>query len=242
MAVTGRIHTVRQGSIVVNFTLTRSHRKTLGITVSKDPQVQVAAPRRMHQREIYSIVADKARWIDRKLKELAAIASRWPSLHYIDGEQHLYLGKQYRLRIVAATEQSATITGQHLELASKQPLSPKHTKRLLFTWYDYRAKEVFPQRLRSCFSAFQADRLAMPTLKNRRMRNTWGTMNYKPHRMLLNTNLIRARVDLIDYVIFHELCHILHANHSSSFYSLLEKVWPTWQQHREELEHLPRLE
>jgi predicted SprT family Zn-dependent metalloprotease len=108
---------------------------------------------------------------------------------------------------------------------------PTRAERLIADWYQRQAAQIFSQRLTVCFERVRAWGVAYPTLRVRRMKTRWGSCTGHG-AITLNSRLVELPVDLIDYVILHELCHLREMNHGPRFYALLEGVCPTWKAQR----------
>ena len=148
----------------------------------------------------------------------------------ISGETHLYLGRQYRLKIRYEQQFDTHIKDGYIWIYAN---SPQHAKKKLDDWYRMQAKHHFKQRLQVCLS--QVPNAVMPTLQIRKMKKRWGALS-SSGIMTLNTDLIRASVDCIDYIIIHELCHQRYMNHSKQFWQYLDTVHPNWQKIKHKLE------
>ena len=112
-------------------------------------------------------------------------------------------------------------------------ISPDAIQKILDRYYRKRAKEKYPEYLKSV-----ADRIGLTTLPRmqiRAMKTNWGSMS-PTGILLLNTELIKAPVQCLEYVITHELCHLRHREHDSNFYGLLQFYLPDWQKRKLRLE------
>lgn len=101
-------------------------------------------------------------------------------------------------------------------------------------WYLNEAKIIFKERLDIIYSLFKED-IPYPKLKIRQMKTRWGVCNRRDNSVTLNLELVRKDVKYLDYVIVHELSHFIHFNHSSSFWSVVEKYNPNYKKIRKEL-------
>jgi len=101
-------------------------------------------------------------------------------------------------------------------------------------WYQTEIKRIFEERYNHVWSMFD-ESIKKPTLKIRKMKSRWGVYNKESHSITLNSHLIEYDVDKIDYVIVHELCHIIHFNHSKEFWNLVSKYFPNYKYIRKEL-------
>ena len=105
-------------------------------------------------------------------------------------------------------------------------------------WYKKQAKTIFAERFELGLKSIHAWNVNAPKLCIRDMKTRWGSYSRSTHRVSLSLWLIKMPVELIDYVIAHELTHIIHFNHSQDFYSLLATLCPEWKQNRTTLRHL----
>ncbi len=106
---------------------------------------------------------------------------------------------------------------------------------LLDQWYTEKAEKQFHHAFERCWPKFEKQGTPRPDIQIRKMKSRWGSLSAKG-RLTLNTDLVRAPKECIDYVVTHELCHLKHHNHSPAFYELLEKSMPDWKKRKHKLE------
>lgn len=228
--------TLPYGEELIEFQLERRVRKTLSISVRPDLAVEVVAPVDAPLERIYEKLRRRAPWIRKQLSFFAQFQPRMPERRYVSGETHLYLGRQYKLKVVPHIQQHVKLHRGQLVIQSLKPRQAENTKAMVEDWYAQRARLKFHERLEICLSRFPQSKAFQPnSLMIRRLSQRWGSMT--PARTLvLNRSLIRASVDAIDYVITHELCHIPFGNHGADFYKLLDRVMPDWEKRKLKLE------
>lgn len=228
--------TLPYGEELIEFQLERRVRKTLSISVRPDLGVEVVAPVDAPLERIYEKVRRRAPWIRKQLSFFAQFQPRMPERRYVSGETHLYLGRQYKLKVIPHIQQHVKLHRGQLVVQSLKPRQAENTKALVEDWYAQRARLKFHERLEICLSRFpQSEAFEPSSLMIRRLSRRWGSMT--PARTLvLNRSLIRASVDSIDYVITHELCHIPFGHHGADFYKLLDRVMPDWEKRKLKLE------
>jgi predicted metal-dependent hydrolase len=229
--------TISNGEGTISFELVRSDRRTLGFTVRRDGSVVVRAPRHAGEAGVLRSVAGRADWIVRKQREFAASAARTPPLRYVEGETHLYLGRPYPLAVEQGDVETVCLAADALRVTVRSGAPAEHVKDLLDAWYVRRARHHLPARLDACWATFAFDGYHRPTLRLKRMRTRWGSMSPKGS-MSLRLDLIRAPDECIDYVILHELCHLVHPNHGPDFWALVEQFVPDWKRRKRLLESL----
>jgi predicted metal-dependent hydrolase len=153
----------------------------------------------------------------------------------VSGETHLYLGKQYRLKVEAAPGQGIKLSRGRFFIATPEPANTAAIKAQLDAWYRAKAEIVFAQQLAACLQRVAVVGItAMPDLRIRTMQKRWGSCT-EAGVITLNLKLIQAPKLLIDYVIIHELCHLKEHNHSAAYYRLLDRTLPQWRERREAL-------
>ena len=212
-------------------------RQTLAIEVHPDSRVLVRAPLGCPEALIAERVQKRAGWISRQLAEFERYRPRTPARQYINGESHLYLGRQYRLKLISGNTANVKLTRGQLLVTVPSQLQPRRDREriqaLLHRWYLERARAVFNQILDASLLRFKG--VEQPRLIVRAMQSRWGSLS-RAGNMTLNVNLVRAPRRCIEYVVIHELCHTKHRNHDACFFKLLQQVMPDWEQRKQRLE------
>lgn len=233
---------IQYGSKRIDFRLEYSDRKTLGITVTPDLDVLVKAPVDTAIDLIKERLRKKAPWIIRQLSFFLSFQPRLTDRKYVGGETHLYLGKQYRLKVISdefgvAIGDSVKLKGQFLEVYTRDN---SKVKDLVEAWYLAKAKERFHLLAQPLFEAFikrNEIQDAVYNLSIRQMPTRWGSCTAKG-RIILNPELIKAPKACIEYVIVHELCHLIHHDHTQKFLDLQTREMPEWGKWKNKLERL----
>jgi predicted metal-dependent hydrolase len=220
----------------IPFRIAYRPRKHLAISVLPNLRVEVVAPVGTTLEAILPRVERRAGWIVRQLRFFEQYQPAQPGPSYASGETHLYLGRQYRLKVADGTPESVKLVGRFFRVAVRTPSDTGRVRELLDGWYREHAWRVFDQRLAGCLEATTPLRLAEPPrIVVRRMAKRWGSCT-KAGNVILNLDLVKAPVHCIDYVIVHELCHLKVHNHGKEFYRLLARCMPDWQARKRRLE------
>ena len=196
-------------------------RRKLTITVERNRAVVVRAPESASDSEIDRVVNSKRQWILEKLRHPQKYENRRhpPGKEVVNGESALYLGRDYRIEIVE------TASGK-IEFAHQFLVPPKQQakrRKVLRDWYVGRAKDKILRR------AEQHARDLGVTFATARIvdnRYRWGSCTIK-NNVNFNWRLIKAPMFVIDYVIVHELAHLLEANHTARFWSIIRAHTPS---------------
>lgn len=224
------------GRHLLEFTLEVRPRRTLSISVHPDQRVHVISPPDVSLERIQARVTRRAPWILRQQAYFQNFRPATPPRRYVSGETHLYLGRQYRLRLEEAPKPQVKLMRGRLVVYTPRPDDAELTAKLLRQWYQQHAAAQFPAVLQQCLPLLSEHPLpTTPTLHHRYYQKRWGSCSPNG-RITLNTDLIRADKSCIAYVILHELCHLLEPNHSRRFYHLLAQVLPDWPRRKQKLE------
>ena len=151
------------------------------------------------------------------------------------GETHLFLGRQYRLKITKGDRKEVKLKGGCLVVTLDGRAYSRRVRELVRTWYQNRARALFLKRFEAIAPRFArlGCRISPPII--RRMSRRWGSYS-KSGKILLNPDLVQAPSACVDYVIVHELAHIVHPNHGSKFFELIETMMPDWKERKRRLE------
>lgn len=223
------------GKRQVHFNVIYANRKTMQIAVEPDGRVVVRAPIGIAVRDIESRLWKRGRWIRKQLDYFQQFQPRTPPRRYVGGETHLYLGRQYRLKIQTGETNEVKLIGGFFLVTCRAGTEPGLVRMLMEDWYSRRARDRYAESLDRCIALFGHERPKRPKLAVRRMRTRWGSLSDKG-LLTVNPRLVRASRECIDYVLTHELCHIAHQKHGPDFYRLLKCVMPDWRERKQRLE------
>jgi predicted metal-dependent hydrolase len=197
--------------------------------------VTVVAPLGSPLETIEDKLKRRSGWIVKRQQEFERYLPLLPSRRYVSGETHLYLGKQYRLKVTEAATPTVKLARGHFLIDTPNRVDKSTIKEQLDGWYKAKAHQIFPEQLELCLKrAAVVGIYTQPELRIRAMQKRWGSCS-ESGVILLNLKLIQVRKSLIEYVIIHELCHLKEHNHSRAYYQLLDRVMPDWQERRKEL-------
>jgi predicted metal-dependent hydrolase len=229
-------HLATLGGHAVEYELRRSRRRTIGFYVD-DTGLRVTAPRWVTLTEIDAALADKERWILRKLVEWREHAKRRErlSVRWEDGGTVAYLGRDLTMRIVVAGAPAVHLDDQTLRIALPSGADAEQLRDAVQAWLQARARDLFAQRL-----PIYTERLGRsPTrwsLSSARTR--WGSCA-PDGSIRLNWRLVHFPLDIVDYVIVHELAHLCEMNHGPRFWATVQGLLPGFEAARRKLKDVP---
>jgi predicted metal-dependent hydrolase len=203
-----------------------ARRRHLQLRMGATGRLVVVTPRRASPAAVQAALQDMAPRVARFLVGARRRLSETPPLAYAPGEKHWFRGRPYALAVSAGARRARVrLEAERLQVSVAEP-SPTAVRDALRAWYRAEAAVRFAGRLEA-IGARAPWVSAPPPLKLRRMRRTWGSCSSKGS-VLLNTHLVKAPDALADYVIAHELCHLVEMNHGPAFYRLLDGLEPGW--------------
>lgn len=224
--------TLEYGTTCITYTIVPANRKTLAILVEPDGTVIAKVPSTASLSDIKDKIHKRARWILRQLHYFKSFGERTPARRYITGESHLYLGRQYLLRVSIGKPDSVKYKGRYFEIVCSDK---SKAEKLMKEWYRQRAKIKFAEIAEPIIIRFKKYNIEPSSLYIQEMNNRWGSCT-KSGKIILNTELIKAPRPCIEYVITHELCHLIHPDHTKLFYDMLYSEMPDWKKWKDKLE------
>jgi predicted metal-dependent hydrolase len=202
---------------------TRTRRRTIALIVERDGTLTVRAPLRASQAMIREFIREKSGWIERTREKLRSVVRTTPR-QYTDGDRFLYLGSPHDLKLVKPQRPALKFdNGFTLSLGAQ-----KRGEAVFTRWYRERAHAVLAERvaLYSKTYGFAPKQVRISSAKTR-----WGSCS--PDGTLNFTwRLVMAPLDVIDYVVVHELAHLRVRDHSRKFWSVVEKIYPEYKKQR----------
>lgn len=220
------------GDYRYDYILLKLPRKSLSLTVYPDKRIVLKCPPQASSERVEQFLKKKWLWLRRQLRYFDRFELQTTTKEYVAGESFRYLGRQYKLVVRSAKSESVHLERGRLVLkTSKATRNASHNKKLLERWFRERAEKVLTQQFHKVSVQFKQG--AAQRFRICKMKTRWGSCS-KRGTISLNENLIQAPRYAIDYVIMHELCHLVVHNHSAKFYRLLDSVMVDWKarQHR----------
>lgn len=200
-------------------------------------RVRVAAPLRVSDSAVRLAVVSKLGWIKRQQAGFAS-QERESEREMVSGESHYYLGRRFRLRVVPndGTTKVVLRGRSYLELHVAPDLTPRQREQALQRWYRRRLRELIPPLIAK-WQPLLGVEVAEWGIK--KMKTRWGTCNVEARRVWLNLELAKKPLACLEYILVHEMVHLLERYHNERFLELMDKLLPQWRLHREELNRAP---
>jgi predicted metal-dependent hydrolase len=202
--------------------------------VTPDMEVMATAPLNTPIDKIKDKIRHRAPWIIKQQGFFLSFHPKSTPKRYVSGESHLYLGRNYRLRILSGKRNQVTYKGRFIEVTTKDKTK---VKSLLRKWYRIKAREKFADIAEPLIRRFKKYQVEPHGLYLQEMTTRWGSCTSRG-KIILNPELVKAPKACIEYVIIHELCHLVHPNHTQKFFDLQTKEMKGWEKWKGKLERL----
>lgn len=200
-------------------------------------RVRVAAPLRVTDDSIRLFVISKLAWIKRNQKKFIE-QERIPPREYQERESHYFQGTRYLLRI-KETNGAGFVdlkSKTYLDLYIRKNASFANKQRVINEWYRQELKNMLPQMIEHWENKIG---IKVESWAIRQMKTKWGSCNTAKKRILLNLELAKKPIHCLEYVLVHEMVHLLERSHNDRFKSYMDKFLPKWRHIKDELNRIP---
>lgn len=201
-----------------------------------DGKVKIAAPLRMDKDTIRVFAINKLSWI-RKQQQIFRNQEREPEREYITKESHYFQGKRYLLKIIEQNSKPKVVLKySYIELYIRPNTPTEKRQEIIEEWYRNEMKKNIPKMIEKWEKKIG---VKINDFGIRKMQTKWGSCNIEAKRIWLNLELAKKPLVCLEYVIVHELVHLLERNHNDRFKNLMTEFMPKWRFYRDELNNLP---
>ncbi len=202
----------------------RSKRSTLSLQITEDSELVIRAPYKMSKKAIYRVIVKYKDWIEKKQKEMAKRSKRLEH-KFTDKEEFFYLGNRYELQIVK--DQKVPLIFDDGFFLSERHLND--AKEILLEWYKVKSYEIIFDRVTFYASkyGFKYEKFRITNAQKR-----WGSCSSNGN-LNFSWKLVMAPLDIIDYVVIHELVHLIERNHSKSFWEKVRMICPEYEKYHD---------
>lgn len=198
--------------------------------------VRVSAPMHMKPSAIRVFTLSKLDWIKKQQKKIRAQERETPR-QYVDRESHFVWGHRYLLTVREADHAPAvTRKGSTLELMVRPDTSTEHRAAIMDAWYRDLVRQELPGLITKWESVMG---VRVKAYRVQRMKTLWGSCTPRRASIRFNTELAKKPPDCLEYIVVHEMTHLLEPSHNARFKALIDQFLPTWRQSRQKLNQLP---
>ncbi len=199
-------------------------------------RVRISAPLRMDIDTIRVFAISRLGWIKQQQKKFQEQERETPR-EYLNLESHYVWGKRYLLKVVENDEvPSVELKHRKMVLCVRPGTDNKKKQAIIDSWYREQLKKAVPPLIARWepLLGVKVERFFV-----QRMKTKWGSCNYKARNIRLNTELAKKPQECLEYVVIHEMAHLLEPTHNSRFIMLMDRFMPRWQFYRDKLNQLP---
>lgn len=227
--------TLQIGEIAIE--MTRKDVKHVHLSVHPPTgRVSLVAPRATRVEVAHAYAISKLGWIREQRARLQAQARETPR-RFVERESHYVWGRRYLLTLVEADEKPGVCFGhRRITLRVRPGASAAKRAEIIHDWHKTLLHEVVPPLIAKWEAKLG---VSVTDYYLQRMKTKWGGCNHRAGNIRLNTELVKKPKDLMEYVVVHEMLHLIEPTHSERFISLLNKHYPSWREARSELNALP---
>lgn len=237
--------TIRINNVEIQYEIHRKKVKNMTLRIKSDGKVIVTANNRISSIHIEEFIKNKANWILTKLEKVKnTIKLGKDMLNIKENESILILGKECKLKLFQSEVNKVEIFENNIYIYCKDILEEANINHAFNSWLKKYTKSIMEEQLKSSMKTFKAYLIEngysnyneeLPVLRIRGMKSRWGSCMVNKRVITLNAYLIHTPLSCIEFVMFHELVHLIHPNHSKDFYYVLSMLLP---EHLERNKHL----
>lgn len=200
-------------------------------------RIRLSAPQRTDAEVVRLFAISKLGWIKKHIKNLKE-QPRETKRQYVTGESHYFLGNRFLLKVIEHNGNSKIdLSGtKQIQLKVKSEASSEERGLIIKEWYRKELKKIVPKLIEKW------EKIIGVSVANwgiKQMRTKWGACNIEEKRIWLNLELAKKPINCIEYIVVHEMVHLLERHHNDNFVAYLDKFMPKWKLHRDELNQLP---
>lgn len=198
--------------------------------------VTVSTPTELTDEDIKLFVLKKLPEIN-KVREKMLSQERQSKREYVSGESHYLWGKPYRLQVIKQGSQYNIVkTPTKIIMTVPENATTESKEKAFIEWYRQELKRALPAVIERCEKKAGVH---ANEFKVKNMRTRWGTCNIEKRRIWINLQLVKKPAECLEYVVTHELVHLLEKNHTNRFHALVNEFFPTWKEAKKLLAEMP---
>lgn len=219
---------------IIEYTLTRNAKKNVNFRIKNDGEICISAPRYVRKAELDSMILERAEWL---IKNQVKIQNKKQNLikKDIQNAAQIYLnGQKYYIKLTSGSENSIHFRDSILAMQIKEKY--RNSQNYINSYFDSWLKDTMYVLVDKYIDKYLLElskyNLKKPDLSIRTMTGRWGSCTPSKAKIIINKNLIYPPHRCLEYVVLHELAHLVEANHSKKFYAIIEEVMPDWKERK----------
>lgn len=215
--------------------ITKKNIKNIRLSVHPpNGEVKVSAPKRMTEEGIRLFVVSKLSWV-KKQRSRFENQEKIPEMEYISGESHYYFGERYLLNVIYGSTNKSNVeirNDEYIDLYIKNGSDKEKREKVMKEWYRKELKAVIPQVIEKWEKIMN---LKVNDWGVKQMKTRWGTCNINAKRIWINLDLVKKPHHCLEYIVVHEMAHLIERGHGDKFKAIMDKYYPNWKKMKAEL-------
>lgn len=235
------LHFIEVDGMSIGYEWLQKEVKNLNLRIRGDGTVTVSSPIGVELKEIESFLHRRKNFVLNTLrKSIAVNFSDFRGKQFVSGESYMLLGKALRLKIIQDARKQVTSDGVYLYLYTPETSNTVANGGMIAEYFEQKRNVVYHEVLNYLYPPFRKYNIKLPELRIEHMPKRWGSCTAAKGIIRLHPHLIGTPRPCVEYIVMHELCHLIHPNHSNSFYSLLSVMMPDWKLRQNMLAQYPQ--
>lgn len=225
----------------IDIDLIRKNIKNIHLSVyPPDGRVRLAVPERMNDEAVRLFAVSKLAWITKQRKKFSE-QDRQTVRKFVSGESHYYFGTRYLLNVVETTgkQHIELRTNKYIDLYVRPESTVEKREKIMYDWYRQSLKKIIPAYIKKWEEIM---RVTVNDWGVKLMKTKWGTCNVKDKRIWINLELAKKNPRCLEYIIVHEMVHLLERHHNEKYKAYMDKFLPNWKSIKDELNSFQRSE
>lgn len=221
----------------IDVKIVRKNIKNVHLKVFRSLEVVLSVPMQVPQAWIENFLSKRIKWIDEQITKYK-LSDGTNTLDSIkNGTSVQMLGKDMRIVFQEDSKNYIEVDEKRIALYLKDVTNEEFAQKMFLRWWKKAAEYVFQNELNSLYEKiFKKYQIAKPDIYVRKMKTLWGSCTPSKSKVTFNNYLFKANIRCIQYVVLHELTHLLYPNHSKQFYDFLTVHMPDWQERKKQLD------
>ena len=225
----------------IEIDLIRKNIKNIHLSVyPPEGRVRLAVPERMNDEAVRLFAVSKLAWITKQRKKFSE-QDRQTVREFVSGESHYYFGTRYLLNVVETTgKQHIELRGnKYIDLYVRPESTVEKREKIMYDWYRQSLKKIIPAYIKKWEEIM---RVTVNDWGVKLMKTKWGTCNVKDKRIWINLELAKKNPRCLEYIIVHEMVHLLERHHNEKYKAYMDKFLPNWKSIKDELNSFQKSE
>ena len=221
----------------IDVKIVRKNIKNVHLKVFRSLEVVLSVPMQVPQEWIENFLSKRIKWIDEQITKYK-LSDGTNTLDSIkNGTSVQMLGKDMRIVFREDSKNYIEVDEKRITLFLKDATDEEFAQKMFLRWWKKAAEDVFQNELNALYEKiFKKYQIAKPDIYVRKMKTLWGSCTPSKSKVTFNNYLYKANIRCIQYVVLHELTHLLYPNHSKQFYNFLTVHMPDWQERKKQLD------